>query len=420
MTTLNQGERSHRWPQFLPDGRTLLFTVTSPGNLAHIAAQRLDTGEQRVLIPGASYAQYVPTGHLLYYRAGTVMAVPFDSDRLEVMGTPAPVLEGVMALGNNTGGGHYSFSSQGLLVYVPGSGLAEAGRKLVWVDRNGMEEPLGAPLRAYENSRLSLDGRRVAFTIRDANPDIWVYEIARQTLSRFTFDEGEDERPVWTPDGMWLTFSSERTDGRILFRKQADGGGEEEPLVTLQEHAHGTSWSPDGRVLSFETSVSSNDVWMLPSEGDRKPTRFLSAPFFEGSPRFSPDGRWIAYVSNESGRNEVYVQPYPGPGGKWQVSTEGGTEPVWARSGRELFYRNGDKMMVVEVATQSTFSPGSPKLVFEGVHGMFVGTLANYDVSPDGQRFLMIQEAASGEALTQINVVLNWFEELKQRVPVGQ
>ncbi len=205
-----------------------------------------------------------------------------------------------------------------------------------------------------------------------------------------------------------------------MYWKPADGSGAAERLTTSENIQSPSSWSPDGQVLAFyERSDADRDIWVLPIEGERKPRPFLQTPFEEAGAVFSPDGRWLAYMSTESGRQEIYVQPFPGPGGKWQISTEGGREPLWARNGEELFYRIGDKMMAVEVATAPTFSAGSPRLLFEGTFQMALLSRANYNVAPDGQRFVMIQEGASDSSVSQINVVLNWFEELKQRVPTG-
>jgi Tol biopolymer transport system component len=206
-----------------------------------------------------------------------------------------------------------------------------------------------------------------------------------------------------------------------IFWQRADGGGGLEHLITSEYNNFPMSWSPDGQLLAFVevNPTTGYDIWVL-RMSDRKAQPFLRTPFNESTPRFSPDGRWLAYISDESGRFEIYVQPYPGLGGKWQISTEGGAEPVWNPNGRELFYRSGDKMMAVDIATQPSFASGKPRMLFEGQYSPAPGTTPNYDVSPDGQRFLMIKPSEAGEAPTQINVVLNWFEELKQRVPTGK
>jgi len=429
----SKGETSHRWPVFLPGGKAVLFTALISGNAndANIVVQNLETGERRtLLVQGGTYPRYTPTGHIVYYRAGTIMAVPFDLMKLEVNGSPFPIVEGVMGSNGASGAAQYALSDLGSLFYVPGVGSQDIRRSLVWVDRKGMVQPLRAPPRSYVTPRLSPDGQRVAIQMQEGNVDIWVHELARETLTRLTFDPTADETPVWAPDGKNLAFAHAGAGGMTILRRLADGSGTEETLLTLPEHTHVGSWSPDGQMLALEQvrPGSGSDIWILPLQGDRKPTPFLQSSFTEQNPVFSPDGRWLAYTSDESGRFEVYVQPYPGPGGKWQISTEGGTEALWARNGRELFYRNGDKMMAVDVNQSRdsngavSFAAGTPKVLFEGRNEATVGFgfRSNYDVSPDGQRFLMVKPSEDQPAPTQINVVLNWFEELKRRVPAGQ
>ena len=429
LTTLDaeKGEISHRWPETLPNGNAVLF-VEGTATDSRIVVLSLETGERRVLIEGGTHARYVPTGHLVYApegTPGTLLAVPFDPSRLEVTGSPVTIIEGVGAF--EEGPAQFSFSSLGTLVYVP-RGIAEEERTLVWVDRQGAEEPLGAPPRRYRNLRLSPDGLRLAVTIgRGNNQDVWIYDIARHALTQLTFEKGRDIHPIWAPDGRRLAFRSAREGSQNLFWKPADGSGAAERLTTSENGVQSpTSWSPDDQVLAFYerpaaegSSATGLDIWVLPLEGERKPRPFLQTQFDEGGAVFSQDGRWLAYGSNESGRLEVYVQPFPGPGNKWQISTEGGAEPAWARSGRELFYRNGDQMMAVEITTEPTFSAGTPKLLFEGTFQGGGVSRANYGVTPDGQRFAMIQEGGPNEPPPQIYVVLNWFEELKRRVPTG-
>jgi len=423
LTTL-KGETSHRWPEFLPGGNAILFTVTRGGapDDSQIDVQRLDTGERKVLIRGGTFGRYVPPGHLVYYRAGTVMAVPFALAQLAVTGPPAPVLEGVMSSTQNSGAGEFSFSNSGSLVYLPG-GPRENEVSMAWVDRKGTAQFLPAPPRAYSGPRLSPDGHLAAVTIGN---DVWVYDLARGTSTRLTY-EGRNAAPNWTPDGKRVFYSSTRTGANSIFWKLADGSGPEELLIT-SVFPRGGSITPDGRTLLFLDSTdpkTGTDLWALPLEGERKPHIFLQTPFSEVAPRHSPDGRWVAYVSNESGRNEIYVRPFPGPGGKWQISTEGGQGIAWSLKGNELFYRTGPqnaKMMVVDVQTQPTFSAGKPRLLFEAPQAAvlpFGGTGPDYSVSADGQRFLMVRPREQAQAsLTQINVVMNWFEELKRRVPL--
>ena len=419
----DEGVTIHRFPQHLPGAKAILFTVGTDGSWddALIVAQRLDTGERKILIEGGSDARYVPTGHLVYVRAGALMAAPFDLDRLEVTGPSVAIVEGVMQSTNITGAAFFGFSDLGWLVYVPGTGKASE-KMLVWVDRKGEEQPLPVPPQPYESPSLSPDGERLAVHLNQGNQvDIWVYDIPRGALTRLTF-EGNNLNPVWTPDGGKVTFESFRAGRRSnLFWKSGDGSGTAERLTTNERDQFPSSWSRDGQFLAFSQgsgvgSSTGYDIWILPLEGERKPWPFLQTPFNEEEPEFSPDGRWLAYQSDESGQYEVYVRPFPkAEEGKEQISTEGGTEPVWAGNG-ELFYRNGDQMMAVDITTEPSLSAGPPRLLFEGRYDVGPAPLVtSYDVTSDGQRFLMIK--TDEEEATQLNVTLNWFEELKRLVP---
>jgi serine/threonine-protein kinase len=346
------------------------------------------------------------------------MAVPFDARSLAVTGAAVPVQEGVLQ-STFTGAAQYSFSANGSLVYVPGN-VQATQRRLVWVSRSGAEQPVAAPARAYRGPRLSPDGREVAVAVDGQETQVWLYNLSRETLTRLTFQGGTNYNPLWTRDGKRIAFTSVSLDGG-LFWQLADGSGGLERLNEFVSSPN--SLSTDGQLLAYERGGSSTgrEIWVL-RLGDRKQEPFLRTSFNEGAAQFSPDGRWLAYASDESGRFEIYLQPYPGPGGKWQISTEGGTEPAWNPNGRELFYRSGDKMMAVEITTQPSLSAGKPKVLFAGQYQPSLNPVpnANYDVSPDGQRFLMLKPSESAEAApTQINVVLNWFEELKQKVPAG-
>lgn len=347
------------------------------------------------------------------------MAVPFDSQRLAVAGTAAPVLEGVLQSPVN-GDAQYSISATGSLVYVSG-GLQSVQSKLVWVNRNGAEQPVGAPPRAYMFPRFGPDGRRVAVGIAEQGTQNWMYDLSRDTLTRLTFEGKSNLNPDWTPDGKRVAFNSDEGGPPNIYWQLSDGSGGLERFTTSQFTQAPSSWSPDGQLLAFiEVAPTTGiDIWVLRLRA-RTAQPFLRTSFNETSPQFSPDGRWLEYISDESGRFEVYVQPFPGPGGKWQISTEGGAEPLWNPNGRELFYRNGDKMMAVDISAQPNFSIGKPKVLFEGKYELTPATLTNYDVSPDGQRFLMLKPSEQTQvAPTQINVVLNWYEELKRRVPTG-
>jgi Tol biopolymer transport system component/tRNA A-37 threonylcarbamoyl transferase component Bud32 len=421
LTRFEKGENSHRWPEFLPGSKAVLFSAgQNTGNWSdgQVAVQSMETGERRNLVEGAAHPRYASSGHLIYAQAGNLVAVPFDPQSLQITGTAVPVVEGVLQ-SFGAGGAQYSFSAAGSLVYVPGRLEAQQSQP-VWVSRNGAERPLALPARAYRSLRLSPDGRRAAASIDEQGGQVWLYDLSRETLTRFTF-EGSNGGPAWTRDGKRIAFSSNKEGLGNIFWQAADGSGGPEQLTTSEYDQGPTSWAPDGQLLAFSENnpATKNDIWVL-QLNDRKSQPFLRTPFAERAARFSPDGRWLAYASNESGRYEIYVQPYPGPGEKWQISTEGGTEAVWNPSGRELFYRSGNKMMAVEIATQPAFSAGKPGVLFEAPYLPSGSPDPNYDVSPDGQRFLMLKSTEQEQAgSTQIDVVLNWFEELKQRVPTG-
>jgi eukaryotic-like serine/threonine-protein kinase len=413
-----KSERSYLWPEVLPGGKAVLFTAWTGGSFdgAHIVALRLDTHERRTVIEGGTYARYLPTGHLVYARGAELLAVPFDAQRLEVRGTPVPVLDGLMT-GASAGDADFGFSQNGTLLYVPG-GLRRSEYALVWVDQKATVRPMSGRERSFEVPRLSPDGLHVAVVIAGSTYDIWLYDVARDTLTRLTFG-GDDNYPVWSPDGKRIAFNSTRDGPANLYLTAADGSGTVERLTASEYSQYPGSWSPDGKFLAYTEEAhphTGDDIWLLPLQGDRKPQPLLQTPFDEWQPRFSPDGRWLAYASNESGSAEVYVQPFPSLGAKWKISTDGGIEPLWAPTGRELFYRNGDKMMAVSLETRPAFAVSKSRLVFEAPYAHISSDIPNYDVAPDGQQFLMVQENRQKATVTKLNVVLNWFEELKQHV----
>jgi len=299
---------------------------------------------------------------------------------------------------------------------------------LVWVDRKGTAQPLPTPARNFANPRLSPDGREVALNlVEGAQQGIWVYDLMLDTLTRLSFEGTLNSYPYWTPDGKRIVYRSARGGQTNLFWKPADGSAAEERLTSSENLQSPLSFTPDGRTLVYTelNAKTGYDLMAIPLEGDRKPRILLQTPFNDRIAQFSPDGRWLAYLSDESGRYEVYVQSFPGPGGKQQISTDGGTEIFWAKNG-ELFYRvgtNGERMMAVDFETNPTLRARKPRLLFEGHYASngINGSLSpNYSVSADGQRFLMLKamDQPQSAPLNQIQVVVNWLEELKQRVPV--
>lgn len=418
LTTLDtkQDELDHRWPEILPGDKALLFTIQARVGF-RVASLSLETGERRVLIEDGSNAHYVPSGHLLFGRAGSVFAVPFDLKRLRVTGSPVLVMQGI-ANDPTTASMQMTVSNTGSLAYIAGREL-KSGRQLVWVDRHGSTRPLLEAPRNYEEPRLSPDGQQAALTIREETADIWIYSITRGTLTRLTFEPTENETPAWTPDGKYVTFSASRSGRRrFLFQKAADDTGTGEQLIadTGADHYHIGSWSPDGQALIVNKHPSGDGDILLLTPGDRQTRPLVKTRFNERASRLSPNGCGLAYTSDESGRDEVYVQAYPSSGRKLQVSSEGGTEPVWARNSCELFYRSGDSMMTVSVVTNPALAVGKPRLLFEGAFEHSRQGEANYDVSLDGTRFLMVKVVEQERPATEINVVLNWIEELKRRV----
>ena len=419
VTTLDRavGEVSHRWPHVLPGGRAVMFTRwTGPGrDEAFLHVQRLDTGERINVVQGGDTGRYVSTGHVIYARGDELFAVPFDLERLQVSGQAVRMADAVRLGGE---GAHYAVSDVGELVYLPGSSQ-RSERRLVWVTRDGRVEPLAAPPRNYySNAVISPDGRFAAVDVEAGTIELWIYDFSRATLTPLTTGIGSSQAPRWTPDGKHIVYRGTRTGFRNLWWKAVDDTTSEERLTTDEMVQTPGSWSADGQWLVYyiQDPATAADVWALPAAGDRKPRVVVRTPFTEEHPRLSADGRWLAYTSNEPGRVEVFVQPFPGPGGRSQISTDGGTEPVWSRDGRELFYLNGDKMMAVEITTAPTFRAGTPRLLFEGRYLFSPNGVAAYDVSADSRRFLRVQPMHPDPPANQINVVVNWFEELRRVV----
>ena len=419
LVTVDDGELAAS-PQMLPGGRWVLFTLRPTGvrswDDAQIVAQSIETAERKVLIPGGRHARYVRTGHLVYALDDTLLAVPFDVETLAVSPGPVPLVEGV---GASTEDVPFTVSDDGTLAYLGGADQGAAESVLGWVDLVGQMTPLLEGNGLYRAPRLSPDGGHVALGVGAEDQDVWLYDIERGAMTRFA-DEGGSTFPVWTPDGTTITFASSRSGSFDLYGRAADGSGGAELLFETSSQAIPGSWSPDGAMLAFYQAIDAGedrDLWVLGREGDA--SLFLATEFDEVSPMVSPDGRWVAYVSDQTGENHVYVQPFPGGGSVTSISTEGGTEPVWSRDGTNLFFRDGARMMAVDVDVEgdTAFTASRPRVLFEGTYSLdpvSVG-IPNYDVAADG-RFLMIMR---GGTATEITVVLNWFQELKERVPVN-
>ncbi len=418
LTTLDadRNEVSHRAPSIIPGREAVLFFTTTQAtsvlSTAQLAVLDLTTGNVTSLGLAGSSPRYVSTGHLVYAAEdGSLRAAPFDLESLEVSGDPVPIIEDVAV--KPTGAADFDISVGGRLVYVVGGAGESAQLEFVWVDRAGGEEPVAADPAGYQEFDLSPDGTRIAvFTVGDT-PALWIYDLARDTMTRLTFGSATGFGPAWTPDGTRVAF------GTPLAWKRADGTGEVERLSD-DVASFPESFAPDGATLVFRTE---GGLGTLELEGDRAVTELLNdRGFIERGAEVSPDGRWLAYTSDESGRREVYVRPFPDvETGRWQISTDGGEWPVWNVADNELFYRGPTGVMALAYETDPTFRPGAVTQLLERV--IVGGGNRRMAVSPDGERFLLLRDlsdrtAAADEAPTRIHVVLNWFEELLERVPV--
>ncbi len=426
LTTLADGENGHYRPHFLPGGKALLFTVWS-GSLetAQIAVLSLDSGEYRTLV-GGTYPRYAPSRHIVFAREASLWAVPFDVEALEVTGTPVPVTEGVQ-VDIGFGSAQFDIASDGTLLYATGGASGQV-RTLVWVDRSGREERLTVEPRRYTYPRISPDGTRIALDVRDQDNDIWIWDINRQTLTRLTFDPATDEYPMWTPDGTHVAFGSRRAGASNLFWKAADGTGAAQRLNESANPQFPYAFSPDGSRLVFRDGGGGGglaDLGILTLEGGSE--ALLATAFNERNAEISPDGRWLAYQSNASGQDEIYVRPFPNVDeGRWQISRTGGTRPLWAPDGSELFYldttiRPGFSrgIMAVPIETEPGFAAGNPTVAYDAdISARNSEQGRTYDISPDGERFLIIRRVGSDEGSpAELILVQNWLEELKRLAP---
>ena len=398
-------------PQALP--AALLFTVR-PDNVttfddARIAIQRFDRQEPRIVVEGGGYARYSPSGHLVYTRGGSIWAVPFDATRLEITGQPAAVMQGGM-FDTMSARANWALSRNGTLIFARG-GPVPYDYTMLWVDRRGRTEPISAPRRYYRQPSFSPDGTRVIMGIGAANDDVWLYDLARGGFARLTFTGGDNRDPIWASDGARVVYAARRSGPENLFWRPADGTGQEERLTESPYVQSPGSCTKEG-VLAFTEyrPQTRGDILTLTVTGDRTPKPFLATPFDETSPTFSPDGRSIAYVSDETGVPEVYVQSFPGPGRKRQVSIGGGTTPFWRGDGRELVYRDGQRMVAVSVSTATTLQVGQPQELLR-----LPPRTTEVAMAPDGQRFLLVQREGADLVAPELDVVVNWFRELSKR-----
>ena len=420
-----KNERTHRWPDALPGGKAVLFTVgllNSPDNYdsSNIEAFVLATGERRVILQSASMARYVPTGHLIFAREGLLYAIGFDVGSLTTHGKPIPVLQGV-AGDKTTGAVHFAIASDGTLAYVPGSTTSSL-RRPVWVDRGGNTQAVNLPGGQYNDPRLSPDGSRVALLQGSSGSgDVWVYDFGRATFTRLTFTT-TNATPVWSSDGKSIYYVSidQAANKTTIFRKPADGSREAEAVASIAHQAYVKAITPDGEsaLLDSEVSTNSGNIIRAPLKQDAQGIPVVNTQFNEYAAALSMDGRWLAYQSNESGRPEVYVRDMGGSGGRWQISTSGGEEPRWSPDGHELYYRNNNLFMSVAVDTRSAFQAGTTKTLFNGVFDLRSNSGESYDVDPRGNRFFMIRLAEDDSSGAQVRIVLNWFDELRRLAPV--
>jgi hypothetical protein len=415
-TKVSPKEEAHRWPYFLPDGRRFVFLGDADTTEAHhIRVGSLDSQDSQILFGAISRVAFAQPGYLLYVNQGALVAVPFDTSSLKVTGDPVTVAERIAEVGDN----HefdFSVSEDGTLAYQTGS----VASQFTWFDRTGKKSGVVGEPTAAEYVVLSPDGNSAAAGLLDADgreSDVWLYDLTRGTTSRLTFDTQGDGTPLWSPDGTRIVFGSNRNGTGVvdLYEKAASGTGDEQVLLKSPSAKFATSWSRDGQFILFENWLpqSKGAVWILNMSGAREAKPLLqSNAFNQGTGQFSPDSHFIAYVSDESGRSEVYVQRFPLSSDKWQISTGGGQQPLWRGDGKEIFFITEDKkLMAVDIKTESKFESGIPRELFQG--GMKTGFAYSYAASADGQRFLM-SAPVDAPARAPMTIVLNWTTSLKK------
>ena len=427
--TTPEGGASHRWPEFLLGGEAVLFTITrSDLDDAQVAVLSLTTGDHDVLANGAD-AHFAASGHLVFAREASLWAAPFDIGRLQLTGDPAPIVENVQV--NPGGWAHYSLANDGSVAYLQASGAAVNDRKLALADRDGRMETLNVPTLEYLSPRLSPNGDQMAVETNDEDggSSVWIYGLSGETAIQRLPLEGNNSRPIWSPDGEWLAFASDRDGSTSIYRQRVDGSGIER-LTTPEEGTthYPESWSPEDTISFVSLRDGDRDIWTLSLDSGAGPEAFAAEPVSQqmGS-AFSRDGKWIAYSSSPraaAAESELYVQPFPPTGDEYEITRDTGVFPVWSPDGSELFYRPTGTINTLKMVGIST----EPAVRFRGEQVLPIrdfivtGSYRDYDITPDGEKFIVVmpalQEGSEAPNTYHINVVLNWFEELKERVPV--
>jgi serine/threonine-protein kinase len=417
------GEISHRWPHLIPGTNTLVFGIwTGPGDDEHqVAMQNVGAAEHHVLVKGGDAPRYAAKlSLLLYSHLGELFAVPWRSSQTD-LGQAVPVAtsehpsDGI----GNEGCGNYAVSEDGTLFYLAG-GRSRTPTRLVWVDWAGALRPAALPERNYENVALSPDGTRAIVQIREGVTGLWMIDFGRNTLTPIGDNAASSQAPLWTPDGTRVIYRGTRQGSRNLYWRPVDGSGDEERLTTKLDAINTpTSVTPDGRWLAYTETGTEGlggvGIWVMRLDGDHTPHRLFAASAGESNGQLSPDGKWIAYNAPVSSRQEIFVAPFPGPGAKRQISTDGGSEPLWSQDGRDLFFQNGDKLMEVTVMPGAAFSASTPRVLYEGRFFKTVNGNTSWSVTRDSKLFLRLQQVVPDRAITHLDLVLNWLSELKPR-----
>jgi serine/threonine-protein kinase len=427
VTTLESGEAEHLWPAVVAGTSVVLFTtnigVQMPSTAGQLAATDLATRRSVRFQLQGFHPRFVPPGFMVYATTdGSIRAVRFDPKTLTVSGTPVPVVEGVSIKGS--GAADFDVSSDGRLVYVTGGSLLAATRSLAWTDRDGKETPIAAPLRAYFYARLSPDGARVSVDVRDQEQNVWVWDLKRDALMRLTDKAGQFQYCLWTPDGQRVVFASLGPKSELV-QMRADGTGSIDQITDVASQKltpYPNAITPDGKQVIFRAvpvGSTKNDLYIASLSGDHMMKPLLATAHDERNAALSPDGKWMAFESDLSGRFEVYVRPFPDvEAGQWPLSTNGGVKPLWSPTGREIFYVADDnRVMAVPVDTTRGFSAGKPTVLFDGSPYYLSAVGRNFDVTPEGKRFVMIKNSAEAKRpASLLTAVIDWAEELRARL----